>query len=142
MSSKLCHPPEVKQIMLLNSLYPEYTGLNRRLGRTELPQGLRTSSKELKSSLPMQTELLDGGHFQQAVASGPGSKAMPERNAGKSNWHRRRIRRSLTSKIMLKSQDGANLRVKQPLPIVDGPAKETWSNGRRRPFSPPFVLVD
>ena len=127
-------PPEVKQIVL-DSLYPEYTGLNEvKNGRVE-----RTAN-ELKGSqisLPMQTDFV-----LRVTANKPLNKARIEGDTGSDRWEIEldKSAEASSAQIILKSQDGKpQKRVNLPR-LATNSFDQNEGNGRAS-FSIPFVLV-
>ncbi len=128
-------PPEVMRVTL-HSLYPEYTGLNRRT-----PTGIERTPNELKGaqvSLPMQTD------FEMEIAANkPLRQARLEADAGLDRWDITLTSDSSgtsSATIVLKSQDGKpQLQLPIP-PPARATAEKLWSNGQTT-FSLPFVLV-
>lgn len=126
-------PPEVAQV-ILHSLYPDYTGLNRRTsaGIERTPNALKGS----QISLPMQTDFV-----LEIAANKRLRRARMEGDAGVDRWEI-----SLTSDsggnssatIFLKSQDGKP-QLQLPIPTTAF-SEPLWSKGQTT-FSLPFVLV-
>lgn len=133
-SVEVVPPPEVKQIVL-NSLYPEYTGLNR---QTE--SGSQRTPNELKGaqiSLPMQTDLI-----MDVQTNKPLNQARIEGDAGSERWE---IELTLdasgshAARIVLKSQDGKPQQI-VPLPELPPSTASTAESTSRSGFALPFVL--
>lgn len=125
-------PPEVKQV-ILNSIYPAYTGLNRRT-----PDGkIERTANELKGaqiSLPMQTDFV-----MEFTANKPLRKARIEGDAGTERWEidlAMEETGASTAAVMLKSQEGRP----QHEVSLSTVLKQAWSEDRST-FSVPFVLV-
>src|SRR5262249_40391447 len=126
-------PPEVKQVVL-DSRYPDYTGLNR---QTEA--GGQRTANELKGaqiSLPMQTDFV-----MNVKANKPLRQARIEGDAGQERWEIEIAMGSGESSatITLKSQDGLPQR-RLALPLS---AASSSDEGHADPaaFSIPFVLA-
>lgn len=132
-SVEVVPPPEVKQIVL-DSIYPEYTGLNQvtngRIERT--PNELKGS----QISLPMQTDFI-----LQVTANKPLNKARIEGDAGTERWEIEIDKQSggaEVAQIVLKSQDG------KPQKVVRLPPLATYGEARadeKDSFAIPFVLM-
>jgi hypothetical protein len=127
-------PPEVRQIVL-HSLYPAYTKLNRRTD-----QGFERTPNELKGaqiSLPMQTDFT-----MEITANKPLHRARLEGDAGSERWEIElspETSNGVSAKIMLKSQDGRpQLRI--PLPTSESSDLDGRFTNGQTTFSLPFVL--
>ena len=125
-------PPEVTRVVL-SSLYPPYTGLNR---QTE--QGVERTPSELKGaqiSLPLETDFL-----LEIAANKPLQRARIEGDAGADRWE---ITISSdqsgthSATILLKSQDGKP-QLQHEIPLPPG-SESFWSQGGTA-FSLPFLL--
>jgi len=125
-------PPEVTQVVL-HSLYPDYTGLNK-----QTSAGTERTPNELKGaqiSLPMQTDFI-----LEIAANKLLRQAHIEGDAGADRWEIRLTSDSSgasSAAIFLKSQDGKP-QLELPIP-TEGMAAPLWSKGQTT-FSLPFVL--
>ena len=125
-------PPEVTQVTLY-SLYPDYTGLNRR-GST----GVERTPNELKGaqiSLPIQTDFV-----MEIGTNKPLQHARIEGDAGNDRWEISLGTDSAgvtSAMILLKSQDGKP-QVQLPIPSTSN-SGVVWSKGSSA-FSVPFIL--
>ncbi len=128
-------PPEVKQIVL-QSLYPAYTGLNH-----NSESGTERTAQELKGaqiSLPMQTDFV-----MEITANKPLRHARLEGDAGSDRWEiefTTESSGSSTAVIVLKSQDGKP-HIRLPLPSRPALDSTTGLYDGHSTFSCPFVLV-
>ena len=132
-SIEVVPPPEVTRVTL-SSLYPDYTGLNRRTAN-----GIERTSNELKGaqiSLPIQTDFV-----MQIAANKPLQQARIEGDAGNDRWEIVLTSDSggtSSATILLKSQVG-----KPQVQLAIPPSHETgtpWSSDRTT-FSLPWILA-
>ena len=134
-SVEVVPPPEVMQVTL-NSIYPEYTGLNRLTS-----DGIERTSNELKGaqvSLPLQTD------FELKIAANkPLRHARLEGDAGVDRWEielTTDTSGTFLATIVLKSQDGKpQLQVPIP-PPPQGTSGSYWSQDKTT-LTLPFVLA-
>lgn len=127
-------PPEVKQITL-QSLFPEYTGLNR--SENGAVQRTPVELKGSHVSLPMQTDFL-----MNVVTNKPLRHARLEGDAGLDRWEIELTADrsgSVAARMMLKARD-EHPQVKFNLPPLPPSFNEGGSVEAHTAFSIPFVM--